>query len=62
LEASNLRDCDPIIKNSDLAPSITRDLNKNLLDKDLPAVPCGLVAKSFFNDTYRLYLGDFNNE
>ena len=20
-----------------------------------PAIPCGLVAKSFFNDTYRLY-------
>ena len=20
-----------------------------------PAIPCGLVAKSFFNDTYRLF-------
>jgi hypothetical protein len=25
-----------------------------LPDKD-PAIPCGLVAKSYFNDTYRLY-------
>jgi len=23
-------------------------------DKNLPAIPCGLVAKSFFNDTYTL--------
>ena len=25
-----------------------------LNDKD-PAIPCGLVAKSFFNDKYRIY-------
>lgn len=24
-------------------------------DLELPAIPCGLIAKSFFNDTFELY-------
>ena len=47
-------DCDPIIKNSDLGPNITRNVNGALLNADDPAIPCGLVAKSFFNDTYSI--------
>ena len=25
------------------------------MDENLPATPCGLIAKSFFNDTYELW-------
>ena len=33
------------------------------MPKEDPAIPCGLVAKSFFNDTYQLYkLNDDGNE
>jgi hypothetical protein len=27
------------------------------LDASLPAIPCGLVAKSVFNDTFELKMG-----
>ena len=34
------------------------------MDPDFPAIPCGLVAKSYFNDTFELWLkspdGDVN--
>lgn len=26
-----------------------------MLNDDQPAIPCGLVAKSFFNDTFKLF-------
>lgn len=49
-------DCDPIVTNADLG-----ELGKTALDgitpldPAAPAYPCGLVAKSVFTDTYRLY-------
>jgi hypothetical protein len=53
LEKGDLKDCDPIILNKDLGPNITKAADKiTPLDGEKPAVPCGLVAKSFFNDTY----------
>lgn len=33
----------------------TTGKEKQKLDPDLPAIPCGLVAKSFFNDTFELW-------
>lgn len=58
-----LTTCDPIIKVSDLwenqkYPYSQRNIDKSekkQLDPDDPAIPCGLVAKSFFNDTFQLF-------
>ena len=33
----------------------TTGKEKQKLGADLPAIPCGLVAKSFFNDTFELH-------
>ena len=51
---SELSDCDPIRYNRDLTNG-TLNLNNETLDGNLPAVPCGLVAKSFFNDKYEIF-------
>jgi hypothetical protein len=45
--------------NKDLGPNITFAADKvTKLDPEKPAVPCGLVAKSFFNDTYQILASD----
>lgn len=46
------QDCEPIIKNSDLAPYITKAVDGTPLNQSAPANPCGLIAKSLFTDTY----------
>lgn len=50
-----LFDCDPIVKNSDLIPGTLSLSGKNITKEspDEAAYPCGLIAKSFFNDRYR---------
>lgn len=53
LTVDKLADCDPIKKNSDVGKTTAFD-GKTPLKADDPAIPCGLVAKSFFNDTYTL--------
>lgn len=59
MEKGDLKDCDPIILNKDLGPNITFAADKvTKLDPEKPAVPCGLVAKSFFNDTYKILASD----
>ena len=56
-------DCDPITKNKDLWAGVTSfsDSSK-VLDQEAVAHPCGLIAKSFFNDTYKIYKKDGNEE
>jgi uncharacterized membrane protein len=49
-------DCDPIITVKDLGFPITMG-GKKLKDDDI-ANPCGLIAKSLFNDTYKLFNND----
>lgn len=51
-------DCDPVVYNRDLwdgVQSYEIDGVKHDLDRDAIANPCGLIAKSFFNDTYELF-------
>ena len=51
-------DCDPIVQVKDLGDHIMNinKQNPQRLDPEAPAIPCGLVAKSFFNDRYSLKL------
>lgn len=54
-DTTQLSSCDPIIKVSDLWENQKYNINGVKLDDDEPAIPCGLVAKSFFNDTFELW-------
>ena len=58
LEEKDIKDdCDPIILNKDLydgIKSINTTNPNNTLDPEGVAHPCGLIAKSYFNDTYTL--------
>ena len=48
-------DCDPIKLNKDLYEGIRAiDANQTLLDPNEVAHPCGLIAKSYFNDTFEI--------
>jgi hypothetical protein len=53
-------DCDPITKNKDISENLT-SVSGKLLDQTGPATPCGLVAKSFFTDTFNLTKPDKTN-
>jgi len=45
-------ECDPITTVKDLG--IYKTLDGTILTPDMPANPCGLIARSVFNDTYKL--------
>lgn len=55
-DSEEIKDCDPIITNKDL--EFNWNLDKEPLDPDAAAFPCGLVAKSYFNDTFAIYSKD----
>lgn len=57
-EVEDLDNCDPIVKVGDLWPHQQKSVSgKDLADKEAPAIPCGLVAKSLFNDTFTMSQG-----
>ena len=46
-------DCEPCQKNKDMdLPSLLALDNKTTLNENASAIPCGLMAKTFFNDTF----------
>jgi hypothetical protein len=55
LDKSQLEDCDPIITVAELGKYKTVDGTE--LPGDAPANPCGLVAKSYFTDSYMVSKG-----
>jgi len=52
----DLADCAPILTNAQA--EVTKSVNGKILDPEGAAYPCGLVAKSVFNDTFTLYSKD----
>ena len=54
MTVEELRSCDPVKTNGDLGLDYAFD-GITLLDPEAPAYPCGLVAKSLFNDTLSLF-------
>ena len=64
LGVDSLTECDPITKNTHLVSSYRAYADGTPFgpsDMELPAVPCGLVAKSVFNDTYLFQKKDGTN-
>ena len=53
LSADDLEDdCDPVVTNADMDQNVS--VTGETLEPDVAAFPCGLIAKSFFNDTWNL--------
>ena len=59
-EMKNSGDCAPAETNAEMNKK-TSMTNEELKDDDL-AIPCGLIAKSFFNDNYTLYKNSISDE
>lgn len=47
-----LSDCDPIHNSTGMLAYQRINLNKKVMDDNAPATPCGLIAKSYFNDKF----------
>ena len=48
------QDCDPAVTNKDMNKSIS--VNNTKLNEDDVAIPCGLIAKSYFNDNFKNWI------
>lgn len=52
LDKSALEDCEPYLTNREMSKTIS--VLNTTLNPDEPAIPCGLAAYTFFNDTFDL--------
>ena len=59
-EMKNSGDCAPAETNAEMNKKIS--MNGKELKQDDLAIPCGLIAKSFFNDKYELYKNSISND
>jgi hypothetical protein len=53
-------DCDPVTTVGDLGGTRNRNVKGVVINDSWPAIPCGLIARSFFNDNYTLYAPALN--
>jgi len=63
-EIQKQQTCDPVYTNADVSPNSLMSLSGLNLSSPAyagnVAIPCGLIAKSFFNDTFQLSTTTFN--
>jgi len=58
MSKGDLADCDPVISMGDLGRRREDMQGGWTLDDSEPANPCGLIAKSIFNDTFELHVNN----
>ena len=59
-EDSDTKSCFPVVLNKDLKIT-TKSVGGEILDPDGVAHPCGIAARSVFNDTFTLTKPDGSN-
>ena len=62
LEPKKLISCEPIIVVADLNEHQKYSVNGDKMPDDWPAIPCGLIAKSVFNDKFELFTAEGNKK
>ena len=56
VELTNSKECEPAYNNSVIG--VSKSVTGKPLDGGAAAFPCGLIAKSFFNETYKVFINE----